>query len=200
MLGRTGGWTSRGWRRAVVVFLAVGGAFGARPVYAQGAQDLVRDEAAYAATVTRVADSAIHWLDFFPVRSQVRVQMLFSVGRDSLSGMFDAIGARSALAANAVDEMMRRFGGVAAPSDLRELHADLMLALRDARVALDRLASSAGACRIDAHSVSRCQSPFASASSAVDRAYERYLATRVKIRDQVRDTETMLPDFRRRGG
>jgi hypothetical protein len=197
---RENGRGTHGRRRAVTILVAASAVFGAASLGAQSAPDLVREEATYAATITRVADSAIHWLDFFPVRSQVRVQMLFSAAPDSTSALFDALSRRSAAAATLIDDMMRQFGGVATPSDLRELHADLMLALRDARAALDRLSSSAGACRLDARSVSRCQSPFASASSAVDRAYARYLATRVKIRDQVRDTETVLPDFRRRGG
>ena len=59
MLGRTGRWTSPGLRRAVVGFLAVGVTFGTRPppARAQSVQDLVRDEAAYAALARAVFPS-----------------------------------------------------------------------------------------------------------------------------------------------
>jgi hypothetical protein len=46
-------------------------------------------------------------------------------------------------------------------------------------------------------STQRCQSPFTSASTALSEAYKRYLDTRVKIREQIRDTQTELPEFRR---
>ena len=151
MLGRTGRGTSRGRWCAVTATVVASGVFGAGSLGAQNAADLVREEAAYAATITRVADSAIHWLDFFLVRSQVRVQMLFSVGRDSLADV-DAIRAVSVLAASAVDEMMRN----SPPSPRLPICAS-STPISCSRFAthvpgLHRLSSSAGVCRIDARS------------------------------------------------
>jgi hypothetical protein len=63
---------------------------------------------------------------------------------------------------------------------------------------MDRLAISANGCLTDAASITRCQTPLTSASSAVSRAYERYLAARARIRAQIRDTRTELPKFEAR--
>ncbi|MEP6495909.1 MAG: hypothetical protein ABJF01_24730 [bacterium] len=185
----------------LVVAVAIGGAFA--PIYAQASPttpvDAAREEAAYASSITHVADSAIHRLDFFPARSQLRVQMLFMTPRDSASVLFVEIGRRSLGAAMVVDEIGSRFEGVHAPDDLRQLHAEMVSSLHAARAALDRLAASANACQFDLSSVQRCQAPFTSASSALGQAYKRYLDTRVKIRDQIVDTQTILPEFKMPG-
>lgn len=161
------------------------------------ARDPARDEAVYAHVVERVADSAIHRLDFFPARSQTRVQLLFLSANDSVSILFADLGRRSLAAALAVDDMIGRFGGTPVPDDLRDLHHDLVSALGAARSALDRLASASTGCQMSVASVERCQSPFNSASASLSGAYKRYLDARVKIRDQIRDTETDLPEFHR---
>ena len=160
--------------------------------------EVAHEEAAYAVSITRVADSAIHRLDFFPARSQLRVQMLFMTagGRDSANPVFFEISRRSLGAAMVVDEVGSRFESIRAPEDLRRLHAELVSSLHAARAALDHLAASANACQLDVRSVQRCQSPFTAASSALGEAYKRYLDTRVKIRDQIVDTQTVLPDFK----
>lgn len=186
-------------RRICLLFAAatLGGGF--TPLESQETSvDVAREEAAYAMSITRVADSAIHRLDFFPARSQLRVQMLFMTasGRDSDNPVFSDISRRSLGAAMVVDEIGSRFEGIRAPEDLRRLHADLVSSLHAARAALDRLAASANACQLDVTSVQRCQSPFTAASSALGEAYKRYLDTRVKIRDQIVDTQTVLPEFK----
>lgn len=174
---------------------AIGGA--STPLRAQViAVDVAQEEAAYAISITRVADSAIHRLDFFPARSQLRVQMLFMSGRDSDNPVFVEISRRSLGAAMVLDDIGSRFEGIRAPEDLRRLHADLVSSLNAARTALDRLAASANACQVDVTSVQRCQAPFTSASSAVGQAYKRYLDIRLRIKEQIRDTQTVLPEFK----
>jgi len=186
--------------RWAVLFAAAMCGRGVAPLYSQVSQtsptDPAREEAAYATSITRVADSAIHRLDFFPARSQLRVQMLFMTPRDSAGVLFVEIGRRSLGAAMVVDEIGSRFESVRAPDDLRQLHAQMVASLHAARSALDRLAASANACQYDVTSVQRCQAPFTAASSALGQAYKRYLETRVKIRDQIVDTQTVLPDFK----
>lgn len=182
-------------RRIHLLFIA-GVAGGFAPLSAQVIPvEIAHEEAAYAASIARVADSAIHRLDFFPARTQLRVQMLFMT-RDSANPVFSEISRRSLGAAMGVDEIASRFEGIRAPEDLRRLHADLVASLHAARTALDRLAASANACQVDVSSVQRCQSPFTAASSALGQAYKRYLDTRVKIKDQIIDTQTVLPDFK----
>ncbi len=156
-----------------------------------------RDEAVYAKVIETLADSAIHRLDFFPTRSQTRVQMLFLSANDSVSVLFADLGRRSIGAALAVDQMLGRFGTVLVPDDLHALHTELTSALTAARAALDRLSSAATGCQMGVSSVQRCQVPFTSASTAVTDAYKRYLDARLKIREQIRDTQTDLAEFRR---
>jgi hypothetical protein len=152
-------------------------------------------EAEYAVSIARVADSAIHRLDFFPARFQVRAQMLFLGRVDSAGPMFAALSARSLSAALDVDDVSEAFERTLVPVDLSTLHHQLVGALHAARAALDHLSRSASACAADASSVSRCQAPFTAASSAVGQAYARYLDTRRRIADQITDTKTLLPAF-----
>ena len=154
-----------------------------------------RREAEYAMSVARVADSAIHRLDFFPARLQLRAQMLFLGRRDTAAVVFAALSARSTAAALAVDDVATAFQATPVPDDLRELHRQLLGALHAARRALDRLSRSAEACAVDQGSVSRCQAPLTSASIAMGQAYSRYLDARRRIADQVLDTKTLLPAF-----
>jgi hypothetical protein len=164
---------------------------------AQPARERARDEAVYARVIESVADSAIHRLDFFPARAQTRAQLLFVSPNDSVAVLFAELGRRSLGAAVVVDEMIGRFNVTTVPDDLRGLHRDLMSALGAARAALDRLAAASAGCQLSVSSVQRCQSPFTSASTALSDAYGRYLGARVKIREQIRDTETDLAEFRR---
>jgi hypothetical protein len=153
------------------------------------------DEAAYAASIANVADSAIHRLDFFPARAQLRVQMMFMSPSDSAVAVFYEVARRSNEAAYRVDDIASRFEATPVPDDLGALHADLVKALHAARSALDRLARSSAACQTNVTSIGRCQTPFTSASSAVAQAYKKYLTARAKIGDQIRDTHTVLPEF-----
>ncbi|MGH7615677.1 MAG: hypothetical protein ACREPM_00440 [Gemmatimonadaceae bacterium] len=166
------------------------------PVVAQTPR-AVHDEGLYAKVIENVADSAIHRLDFFPARAQTRVQLLFLSAGDSISVLFADLNRRSLGAAVAVDQMIGRLGTTLVPDDLQELHAQLLSALAAARAALDRLAIASASCQMSVSSVQRCQSPFTSATSALASAYKRYVETRVKIREQIRDTQTELPEFRK---
>ena len=170
---------------------------GAGTLGAQTPREPMRDEAGYAKLIETVADSAIHRLDFFPARSQTRVQLLFLTTSDSMAVLFADLGRRSLGAAVAVDEMLRRVGSTPVPDDLRGLHSQLVASLRSARSALDRLAVASAGCESSMSSIQRCQSPFTSASSALGDAYALYLDARVKIREQIRDTRTELAEFRR---
>jgi hypothetical protein len=179
-----------------MVLSAAALAGGFAPLDAQGISvEIAHEEAAYAVSIMHVADSAIHRLDFFPARSQLRVQMLFMT-RESANPVFSDVGHRSLGAALVVDEIATSFEGIHAPEDLRRLHAELVSSLHAARAALDRLSASANACQVDVSSVQRCQSPFTAASSALSQAYKRYLDARVKIKEQIADTQTVLPDFK----
>jgi hypothetical protein len=113
---------------------------------AQTPRDSVRDEATYARAIETVADSAIHRLDFFPARSQTRVQLLFLAANDTVAVLFADLGRRSLGAAVVVDQMIGQFGAVLVPEDLRGLHRDLLTALTAARSALDRLAWCSEVC------------------------------------------------------
>jgi hypothetical protein len=152
-------------------------------------------EGAYALALARTADSAIHQLDFYSTRAQLRAQMLFLSPGDTAVAVFLEIARRGAAAAQVVDETAARFDVTPVPEDLRALHAQIRATLREARDAADRLASTAHACEIDPSSVSRCQTPFTAASSAVARAYSRYLEARARIARQITDTQTILPAF-----
>src|SRR5581483_9867806 len=109
------------------------------------------------------------------------VQMMFLAPRDTAAAIFFEIARRSELAANGIDETASRFERTDVPSDLDALHHALLASLYAARSALDRLGGAAHACELDATSLSRCQTPFTSASSAVAEAYRRYLDTRARI-------------------
>ena len=185
-----------GAKATLIVCAALLAAFAVQ-ASAQTTRDSLRDEAAYARAIETMADSAIHRLDFFPARSQTRVQLLFLSANDSVAVLFADLGRRSLGAAVVVDQMIGRFGGALVPEDLRGLHNDLLAALRAARSALDRLAAASAGCEMSVSSVQRCQSPFTSASTSLTDAYKRYLDTRVKIREQIRDTQTELVEFRR---
>lgn len=164
---------------------------------AAGAQpdSVARAEAEYARAVASIGDSAIRQLDFFPERSQLRVQMAFLDPRSAVRVPFDELAARSGVAVDVVGTLNDRLGGLRPPSDLTGLHSALSTSLRDARDALARLASAAETCRAESASVARCQAPFTSASSDLARAYKRYLAARARIGDQIVDTGTILPRF-----
>lgn len=166
------------------------------------AQDAAREqsgeavrEAAYAQSIMLVADSAIHRLDFFPSRLQLRMQMLFLMPRDSTAALFAAIGARSLAEAVSVDDVSSAFERTPVPDDLHALHGQLITSLHAARGALAHLATASNACAVDATSVSRCQAPFTSASSALGKAYASYLDARRKIGAQITDTRTVLSAF-----
>jgi hypothetical protein len=185
---------------AVSVAVVLGGAAIAGASRADAAaqpDSLARVEAAYARAVSTLADSAIRQLDFFPTRAQVRVQMAFLDARRSAELPFEEIAQRSVAAAEVVGTLGERLDALTPPADLAELHAKLAGTLRDARAALDQLATTSQACRAIATSVARCQTPFTSASSQLALAYKRYLDARVRIGDQITDTGTRLPDFRR---
>jgi hypothetical protein len=161
-----------------------------------GLRTTAEREAAYATSVSQLADSAIRRLDFFPARAQVRAQMLSLTPHDSAIAIFSEISRRSRDAALSLDEIAQHFEATPVPDDLGDLHRRLLGALRDARTALARLERAASACTIDPSSSTRCQGAFGSASSAVAQAYAQYLDVRAKIRDQVTDTRTVLPEFR----
>ena len=160
-------------------------------------RDSIEDERAYAIALAAIADRAIHRLDFFPARAQMRVQTAFlSSPNDSTAVPFAQIASISATAASAIEEDTQRFAGVVVPDDLKGLHRDLVNSLRAAISAADRLSQAAGSCRVSTVSVQRCQSPFTSASAKIATAYRDYLATRAKIAAQVLDTNTELIAFK----
>lgn len=156
-------------------------------------------EAAYATSVVQVADSAIRRLDFFPARAQVRAQMLLLTPHDSAVAIFSEITRRSRDAALSLDEIAQHFESTPVPDDLGPLHRNLLAALRDARSALTRLERASSGCMNDPSSSTRCQGAFSSASSALAQSYARYLEVRGKIREQITDTQTVLPEFRLAG-
>lgn len=165
---------------------------------ASGVIDSVAEEHAYAIAVRTIADSAIHRLDFFPARAQLRVQTAFLAASPEASVPFDELAQLSAAATVAIGVAAERFAGVAVPSDLKTLHVELVKALEGATQAGEHLTMAAQACQVSMASVDRCQVPFSSASSRVADSYKRYLAARSKIRAQVLDTDTHLPEFARR--
>lgn len=169
-----------------------------RTAVAQAApRDSVQDERAYAVAVAAIADSAIHHLDFFPERNQLRVQMAFlSSPNDPRAVPFTEIARTSASVAIAIDEGIQRFEMVVVPHDLQARHRELTKSLHAAATAADRLAVAANACSVFGASIQRCQTPFTGASTQLSNAYRDYLAIRAKIADQVLDTETHLVEFR----
>jgi molybdopterin-guanine dinucleotide biosynthesis protein A len=171
---------------------------GARVVTAQDApRDTVQQERVYASAVATLADSAIHRLDFFPARAQLRVQTAFlSAQSEATSVPFAELAAIGAAAALAIDEGAQRFKAVAVPADLTALHGALVSSLSAATRAADRLAAAASACQASMMSIERCQTPFAAASSRLLESYKAYLAARSKIGSQILDTQTHLAEFK----
>jgi hypothetical protein len=176
-----------GWLSAMVV--------AASSAAAQRTSSDAAREAAYAVSVARIADSAIHRLEFFPARAQLRAQLLFLSSNDSTTAVFAELAKHSVASAQNVDEISARFERIDVPDDLHRLHGELVESLRAARSALDRLAASSTACEFDPTAVTRCQTPFASASSALSVAYRKYLDVRQRIAAQIVDTDTRLPTF-----
>lgn len=161
-----------------------------------GSRDQVAEERAYAVAVGVIADSAVHRLDFFPTRAQLRVQAAFLMpSNDQLP--FDDLAARGDAASIAIDAALERFADIRVPDDLKSLNAELVNALRDAIKASANLTAAAHACQVSMVSINRCQVPFSSASSRLAASYKHYLGARAKIGAQVLDTDTHLPDFGR---
>jgi hypothetical protein len=177
---------------AKLTFPARGG-----PRVEAGARDSVTQERAYAVAVAAIADSAIHRLDFFPVRAQLRVQTAFLAPSSDLPVPFDDLAARSAAVAEEIDAAVERLSSVSVPADLKRLNAQLLGALKDATGASASLTTAAHACQFAIGSVERCQGPFSAASSRLSASYKRYVEARARIRAQVLDTDTHLAEFRR---
>ena len=159
-------------------------------------RDLVAEERAYAAAIGVIADSAIHRLDFFPARAQLRVQAAFLFPSDD-AVPFDNLATHGDAASVAIDAALDRFSDVHVPDDLKALNAELVSALKDATRASANLTVAAHSCQVSMSSVNRCQVPFTSASSRLAASYKHYLDTRAKIGAQVTDTDTHLREFKR---
>lgn len=159
--------------------------------------DSVSDERAYAVAIATIADSAIHRLDFFPGRAQLRVQTAFLSPTPDAAIPFDDLAARGNAASVEIDAAVERLSTAPVPHDLKELSTKLLGALKDATRASWSLTTAAHACGQSIASVERCQVPFSSASSRVAESYKRYVDVRAKIRSQVLDTDTHLDDFKR---
>jgi hypothetical protein len=158
--------------------------------------DLIAEERAYAAAVGTIADSAIHRLDFFPARAQLRVQAAFLMpSGDQVP--FEDLAALGTAASVAIDAAIDRLADLPVPPDLKRLNAELVNALRDATRASANLTAAAHACEMSMDSINRCQVPFSAASSRFAASYNRYLGARAKIRAQVVDTDTHLAEFKR---
>jgi len=159
--------------------------------------DSVAVERAYVAAVATVGDSAIRRLDFFPARAQVRVQTAFLASANDESIPFDELASRGDAAAVAIDMAVERLAVMSVPADLKDLHSRLVNALRDGTRASASLTTAARACQMSVASLERCQAPFSAASSRMAMSYKRYIDARAKIRSQVLDTDTHLPEFTR---
>jgi hypothetical protein len=162
------------------------------------ARDSITEERAYALAVGTIGDSAIHALDFFPARAQLRIQTAFLNPSLDLSIPFDDLAARSLAASQAIGGALERMAVVSIPRDLKDLNAELVKALNSATRASVALTTAAHACQMSVTSVERCQVPFSSASSRMAESYKRYVGARAKIRAQILDTDTHLADFDRR--
>lgn len=158
--------------------------------------DSVSVERAYAAAVATIADGAMHRLDFFPARAQLRVQTAFMAPAPDASIPFDDLATRGSAAAMEIDVAVERLAAVSVPGDLKALNTRLVNALKDATRASSSLTAAAHACQQSMTSVDHCQVPFSSASSRVAESYKHYIEARAKIRAQVLDTDTHLEDFR----
>ncbi|HEY4307524.1 MAG TPA: hypothetical protein VGM82_23825 [Gemmatimonadaceae bacterium] len=158
--------------------------------------DNTAEERAYAVAIGEIADSAIHRLDFFPSRAQLRIQAAFMLPSDD-PVPFDALASRGNAASAAIGLAVDRFTDVRVPDDLRKLNAELVNALKDANNASANLTAAAHVCETMMTSINRCQAPFTSASSRLAASYNRYLGARAKIGAQIVDTDTHLADFKR---
>jgi hypothetical protein len=158
--------------------------------------DSVAEERAYVVAVATIADSAIHRLDFFPARAQLKVQTAFLSPAGDGTVPFDDLASRGSAATVEIDAAVERLSSIAVPGDLKKLNAQLLRALEDATQASAWLVNAAHACEATMASVERCQAPFSSASSRVAASYKRYVDARARIRAQVLDTDTHLADFK----
>src|ERR1700754_2668760 len=95
-------------------------------------RDSVAEERAYAVAVASIADSAIRRLDFFPARAQLLVQTAFLATTPDPSIPFDDLAARRRAASVASDAAVERLADVSVPSDLKQLNAQLVNALKAA--------------------------------------------------------------------
>lgn len=158
--------------------------------------DSVAEERSYAVAVATIADSAIHRLDFFPGRAQLRIQAAF-VLPSSDQVPFDDLAARGNAATTAIGAALDRFREVRVPADLKALHRELVNALTDANRATANLTMAANACQGSMSSIDRCQVPFTSATSRLAASYNHYLGARAKIGAQIVDTDTHLAEFKK---
>jgi len=156
---------------------------------------LARIESAYARAVAVLSDSAVRQRDFFPERAQVRLETALLDPREAPVVPFAALAERAADAARTVADLTERFGSVAVPPDLGAHHATVLAALRDEAGALGLLAAAATACENATRSELRCRTPLTDATVRLSRAGRRYLDARRRIRDQIADTGTELPEF-----
>jgi hypothetical protein len=165
-------------------------------VRAQEASDsLARVEGEYAVRLAAIGDAAIHRLDFFPAKAQLRLQMALADPR-SLAGVpFRALADRASRAATALQDDADHFETVTPSEDLAPLHRALIDVLRNAGDAAAHLANAAAACEADRASDVHCATPIAAASSELARTYRRYIDVRRRIADQVTDTGTRLIAF-----
>ena len=188
-----------GLAAVVAALLLCGGqqvAFSAAPGGPPAQPDsLARVESAYARAVTALSDSALRQRDFFPERVQLRLQTALLDAREAPAVPFGALAQRAAYAARAVSALAEQFDAVAVPADLGAYHAAALAALRDEAGALGLLAAAAAACEADARSELRCRTPLTDASIRLSRAGRRYLDARRRIRDQITDTGTLLPEL-----
>jgi len=159
--------------------------------------DSIAEERAYAGAIATVADSAIHRLDFFPARAQLRVQTAFLIPSSEETVPFDDLAVRGDAASIQIDAAVERLATVRVPSDLHALNTQLVKSLKGATNAAVSLTAAAHSCHVSMASIDRCQVPFSAASSRVAESYKRYIEVRAKIRAQILDTDTRIDDFRR---
>jgi len=159
--------------------------------------DSVAEERAYVAAVVTIADSAIHRLDFFPARAQLRVQTAFLASSRDATIPFDDLASRGDAAAVAMDAAVDRLATAHVPGDLKELHAKLVSALEEGIRASASLTAASRGCQLSMTSIEQCQAPFTSASSRIATSYRRYVEARARIQAQVLDTDTHLGEFKR---
>jgi len=163
---------------------------------AEVSSDSIAEERAYAFAIATVADSAIHRLDFFPARAQLKVQTAFLTASSEATVPFDDLAARGDAASIQIDDAVERLASVRVPADLRGLNTQLVKTLKGATKATASLTAAAHSCQVSMTSVDRCQVAFSAASSRVAESYKRYIEVRAKIRAQILDTDTHIDDFR----